>query len=206
MITSIIGDNVKYTFRLQGYGGEFFGGNLTPKEIEFVTSKTEGELDQVLNNTVEFDIGDGLRMLPDDFDGVQVYGAYSSSLIIVEDEDGNEVLQIDGDDIEHDDDLYECPDLGKSKVSYACLCEEKGSFGDYYLELDDIKDLDLDKLAFHIISIDEMGFDMTLVDGILYEGKHLEFDGGGDTMGKGVTQLIYETDQYGSFAKTLYMN
>lgn len=168
----------KYKVSIYGYGAEVTVGSVNEEQKD-ILNNPDKEMWEIAANDLE-DWG-GWYEVDDQY---HKWGACSSFTILIEDENGDKLYEVDSDNLsEFDtDDFelvdYECVDIDESQDILMCVSYEKGSFfeGDIYIE----EDFDITKFRIRIdgeIGIDEYYFG-DIVAGVYYDDEEIENYGG----------------------------
>lgn len=173
----------KYKVSIYGYGAEVTIGSVTEEQKE-ILNNPDKELWEIASDDLE-ETG-GWYEIDDQY---HRWGAAGNFTILIEDEEGETLYQIDSENIhQFDSDDFELVDyeeieVDESKDLLMCASFEKGSFfeGDILTE----EDFNITKLKIRIdgeVGIDEYYFG-DMVAGVYYDDEEID-NYGGSTDGK----------------------
>ena len=173
----------KYKVSVYGYGAEVTIGSVNEEQKE-IFNNPDKELWEIASDDLE-DFG-GWYEIDDQF---HRWGASETFTVLVEDENGETLYEIDSEDLHiFDTDEfslveYQYTEIDESKDLVICASFEKGGFFEGDIETEE--DFDITKFKIKIdeeVGIDEYYFG-DIVAGIYYDGEEVENYGGG-TNGK----------------------
>jgi hypothetical protein len=173
----------KYNIIIQGYGAEVTIGSVDEEQKE-ILNNTDKELWEIASQDLE-DYGSWYEI----DDQYHRCGASGPFTIIVQDENGDVLYEIDSDNLhEFDTDdfelvEYEYVEIDESKDLLMCVSFEKGSF--FEGEILTQGDFDITKLKINIegeVGINEYYFG-DIVSDVYYDGEEVD-NYGGSTDGK----------------------
>lgn len=173
----------KYKVSIYGYGAEVTIGSVD-EELKQIFNNPDKELNEIASDDLEewggwYEIDDQYHR----------WGAASSFTILIENEGGETLYEIDSDNLSQfdTDDFelvdYDCIEVDESQDLVMCVSYEKGSFFEGDIETEE--DFDITKLKIRIdgeIGIDEYYFG-DIVEGVYYDDEEVE-NYGGSTDGK----------------------
>lgn len=174
---------MKYSIRISGYGSEITIGSVTEEE-KAILSNPEKDLHELVFEDLEEVCG--WSEIDDQF---HCFGATSPFTITIEDENGNELYEIDEENIyDYDTDDFslvenEYPEIDATKDLLICYSGEKGSFFLGYVELEGEFDITKLKIVISDVEVGEFFYFGDIISNVLYDGEELD-NWGGDTDGK----------------------
>ena len=174
---------MKYSIRISGYGSEITIGSVTEEE-KAILSNPEKDLQELVFEDLEEVCG--WSEIDDQF---HCFGATSPFTITIEDEDGNELYEIDEENLyDYDTDEFslvenEYPEIDVTKDLLICYSGEKGTFFLGHVELDGEFDITKLKIVISDVEVGEFFYFGDIISNVLYDGEELD-NWGGDTDGK----------------------
>lgn len=174
---------MKYTINISGYGSEITIGSVTEEE-KAILSNTEKDLQELVFEDLEEVCG--WSEIDDQF---HCFGATSPFTITIEDENGNELYNLNEENIyDYDTDEFslvenEYPEIDATQDLLICYSGEKGSFFLGYVELEGEFDITKLKIVFSDVEVGDFFYFGDIISNVLYDGEELD-NWGGDTSGK----------------------
>ena len=174
---------MKYSIRISGYGSEITIGAVSEEE-KAILSNPEKDLQELVFEDLEEVCG--WSEIDDQF---HCFGATSPFTITIQDEEGNELYEIDEENIyNYDTDDFslvenEYPEIDATKDLLICYSGEKGSFFLGYVELEGEFDITKLKIVFSDVEVGDFFYFGDIISNVLYDGEELD-NWGGDTDGK----------------------
>lgn len=174
---------MKYSINISGYGSEITIGSVTEEE-KAILSNTEKDLQELVFEDLEEVCG--WSEIDDQF---HCFGATTPFTITIEDENGNELYNLDEENIyDYDTDEFslvenEYPEIDATKDLLICYSGEKGSFFLGYVELEGEFDITKLKIVFSDVEVGDFFYFGDIISNVLYDGEELD-NWGGDTSGK----------------------
>jgi hypothetical protein len=174
---------MKYSIRISGYGSEITIGAVSEEE-KAILSNPEKDLQELVFEDLEEVCG--WSEIDDQF---HCFGATSPFTITIEDENGNELYELDEENIyNYDTEEFslvenEYPEIDATKDLLICYSGEKGSFFLGYVELEGEFDITKLKIVFSDVEVGDFFYFGDIISNVLYDGEELD-NWGGDTSGK----------------------
>lgn len=174
---------MKYTINISGYGSEITIGSVTEEE-KAILSNPEKDLQELVFEDLEEVCG--WSEIDDQF---HCFGATSPFTITIEDENGNELYNLNEENIyDYDTDEFslvenEYPEIDATQDLLICYSGEKGSFFLGYVELEGEFDITKLKIVFSDVEVGDFFYFGDIISNVLYDGEELD-NWGGDTSGK----------------------
>lgn len=174
---------MKYTINISGYGSEITIGSVTEEEKE-ILSNPEKDLQELVFEDLEEVCG--WSEIDDQF---HCFGATSPFTITIEDENGNELYNLNEENIyDYDTDEFslvenEYPEIDATQDLLICYSGEKGSFFLGYVELEGEFDITKLTIVFSDVEVGDFFYFGDIISNVLYDGEELD-NWGGDTSGK----------------------
>lgn len=174
---------MKYTINISGYGSEITIGSVTEEE-KAILSNPEKDLHELVFEDLEEVCG--WSEIDDQF---HCFGATSPFTITIEDENGNELYNLNEENIyDYDTDEFslvenEYPEIDTTQDLLICYSGEKGSFFLGYVELEGEFDITKLKIVFSDVEVGDFFYFGDIISNVLYDGEELD-NWGGDTSGK----------------------
>ena len=174
---------MKYSIRISGYGSEITIGAVSDEE-KAILSNTEKDLQAIVFEDLEEVCG--WSEIDDQF---HCFGATPPFTITIQDEEGNELYEIDEENIyNYDTDDFslvenEYPEIDATRDLLVCYSGEKGSFFLGYVELEGEFDITKLKIVISDVEVGDSFYFGDIISNVLYDGEELD-NWGGDTTGK----------------------
>ncbi len=147
---------------------------------------TDKELSDGISYCDIRDLEYGTSEIDDQF---HCFGATSPFTITIEDEDGNELYEIDEENLyDYDTEDFslvenEYPEIDATKDLLICYSGEKGSFFLGYVELEGEFDITKLKIVISDVEVGDFFYFGDIISNVLYDGEEID-NWGGDTDGK----------------------
>ena len=180
---------MKYSIRISGYGSEITIGAVSEEE-KAILSNPEKDLQELVFEDLEEVCG--WSEIDDQF---HCFGATTPFTITIEDENGNELYELDEENIyDYDTDEFslvenEYPEIDATKDLLICYSGEKGSFFLGYVELEGEFDITKLKIVFSDVEVGDFFYFGDIISNVLYDGEELD-NWGGDTDGKSFSSSV----------------
>ena len=174
---------MKYSIRISGYGSEITIGTVSEEE-KTILSNTEKDLQELVFEDLE-----EVCSWSEIDDQFHCFGATSPFTITIEDENGNELYNLNEENLyDYDTDEFslvenEYPEIDATKDLLICYSGEKGSFFLGYVELEGEFDITKLKIVFSDVEVGDFFYFGDIISKVLYDWEELD-NWGGDTDGK----------------------